>query len=144
MSPRAWWALTPPSHPCRQALRLLRRLFSSARSDPREPLPVRKRDALCCPDFPLLCLVSGRTQAEQRQAGSLIFLFSYSFDLFIVFMFNPLFSSRCLFFFFPDVPIVVLFRKHVLRNIMLCGAKVRKKYDTPILDICFFFQACEA
>ena len=65
MSPRAWWALTPPSHPCRQALQLLRRLFSSARSDPREPLPVRKRNALCCPDFPLASV------GGQRQAGSL-------------------------------------------------------------------------
>ena len=45
----AWWALTPPSHPhpCGQ-------LFSSALADPCGPLPVRKQDALCCPDFPLL------------------------------------------------------------------------------------------
>lgn len=44
-----------------------RRLFSSALTDPCGPLPVRKRDALRCPDFPLLLL-------EQRQAGSLNYL----------------------------------------------------------------------
>ena len=33
-----------------------RRLFSSAPTDPCEPLPVRKRSALCCPDFPLTSL----------------------------------------------------------------------------------------
>lgn len=40
--------LTPPSHPYRQG----RRLFSSASTDPRESLSVRKRDVLRCPDFP--------------------------------------------------------------------------------------------
>ena len=30
-----------------------RRLFSSTRISPRGLLPVRKRNALCCPDFPL-------------------------------------------------------------------------------------------
>lgn len=33
-----------------------RRLFSSTFAGSREPLPVRKRDALCCPDFPLVPL----------------------------------------------------------------------------------------
>lgn len=33
---------------------LRRRLFSSAFTDPCESLSVRKRDALCCPDFPLV------------------------------------------------------------------------------------------
>ena len=48
MSPCAWWALTPPSHPYPYG-----RLFSSASTSPRGLLPVRKRIALCCPDFPL-------------------------------------------------------------------------------------------
>lgn len=41
------------------------RLFSSALSDPRESLLVRKRDVLRCPDFPLA--ING-----QRQAGLLL------------------------------------------------------------------------
>ena len=44
-----WWALTPPSHPYPCG-----RLFSSALLHPRERLSVRKWNALCCPDFPLL------------------------------------------------------------------------------------------
>ena len=40
----------PPSHPYRPCGR---RFFSSARSNPRGLLPVKKWNALCCPDFPL-------------------------------------------------------------------------------------------
>ena len=47
------------------------RLFSSVLSGPCGPLPVRKRDALCCPDFPLP-LPSLRGGKGQRQAGSLL------------------------------------------------------------------------
>ena len=50
MSPSGRWALTPPSHPYRPCGR---RFFSSARSNPRGLLPVKKWNALCCPDFPL-------------------------------------------------------------------------------------------
>ena len=50
VSPLAWWALAPPSHPYPACAW---RLFSSTSTGPCEPLSVRKRDALCCPDFPL-------------------------------------------------------------------------------------------
>ena len=49
VSPLRWWALTPPSHPY---LLVSRRLFSSTLLCPRGRLPVKKWNALCCPDFP--------------------------------------------------------------------------------------------
>ena len=60
MSPHDRWALTPPSHPylwcyhptSRRRQDAPRRLFSSARLNPHELLPIKKRSALCCPDFP--------------------------------------------------------------------------------------------
>lgn len=50
MSPPAWWALAPPSHPYHPCGW---RLFSSTCPDPCGPLLIRKRDVLRCPDFPL-------------------------------------------------------------------------------------------
>ena len=53
LSPDAWWALTPPSHPYHTRARSAHgRLFSSALISPRGLLPIKKRTALCCPDFP--------------------------------------------------------------------------------------------
>lgn len=59
MSPHGWWALTPPSHPYLLSFqgrsrgeKTRRRFFSSALIRPHGRLPVKKRDALCCPDFP--------------------------------------------------------------------------------------------
>lgn len=49
MSPCGWWALTPPSHPYQPESW---RFFSSALINPRGLLPIKKRNALCCPDFP--------------------------------------------------------------------------------------------
>ena len=61
MSPCGWWALTPPSHPyLATTLDLFnlivetKRLFSSALLHLHRCLSVKKEDALCCPDFPLL------------------------------------------------------------------------------------------
>jgi len=62
VSPLAWWALTPPSHPY---LPEGRRLFSSALLNPRGLLPVKKWNALCCPDFP------HTPQGRKRQADQL-------------------------------------------------------------------------
>ena len=52
------------SYPTFSPLPVVWRLFSSALSDPHESLPVRKRNALCCPDFPL-------ASKDQRQAEPL-------------------------------------------------------------------------
>ena len=49
MSPCAWWALTPPSHPYKPCGL---RLFSSTLIHPCGRLPIKKQNALCCPDFP--------------------------------------------------------------------------------------------
>ncbi len=46
-----------------------RRLFSSALANPREFLPVKKRSALCCPDFPLA------PQGRKRQTARLVSIF---------------------------------------------------------------------
>lgn len=69
--PRSRWSLTPPSHPYH-----LHRGFGGyfllhyTRSYPR--LPVRKHDALCCPDFPPL-------QNELRRQTVPLFLYFYLF-----------------------------------------------------------------
>lgn len=46
-----------------------RRLFSSALLSSRELLPIKKRNALCCPDFPP---ASYRMHATGRPAGSIL------------------------------------------------------------------------
>ena len=70
MSPHDWWALTPPSHPylwnCHLEIQdAPRRLFSSARLNPHGLLPIKKRSALCCPDFPPAPLT-----LHERQRGT--------------------------------------------------------------------------
>ena len=54
-SPYVWWALASPSHPYPSPSwgEELGRLFSSTLTKSHDLLPVRKRDVLCCPDFPL-------------------------------------------------------------------------------------------
>src|SRR5207253_11393933 len=54
VSPRRWWALTPPSHPYRRRLRRSRRRRSVFCATVRRlsPPPSRERPALRCPDFP--------------------------------------------------------------------------------------------
>ena len=44
------------------------RFFSSTSTDPRGPLSVRKRDALCCPDFPLALRACTQGPAADRPA----------------------------------------------------------------------------
>ena len=44
------------------------RFFSSTSTDPRGPLSVRKRDALCCPDFPLALWACTQGPAADRPA----------------------------------------------------------------------------
>lgn len=52
--PQAGWALTPPFHPYFKRKRIfVKRFFSVTLLCPHEHLPVKKHDALCCPDFPL-------------------------------------------------------------------------------------------
>ena len=48
------------------------RLFSSTSTDPCEPLSVRKRGTLCCPDFPLAQICLGDIWASGRPACCLI------------------------------------------------------------------------
>ena len=64
--PEVSWALTPRFHPCPKNRSLQGGLFSVALSVngwlPFRPLPVRKQDALCCPDFP------HSTEAERDKA----------------------------------------------------------------------------
>src|SRR5437868_8469745 len=54
VSPRRWWALTPPFHPYRRRLRRTRRRRSAFCATVRRlsPPPSRERPALRCPDFP--------------------------------------------------------------------------------------------
>ena len=67
VSPLIWWALAPPSHPYPHRGG---RFFSSALTDPCGPLSVRKRDALCCPDFPLPCLRKDRSATSRFTASA--------------------------------------------------------------------------
>ena len=46
------------------------RFFSSARIHPRERLPIKKRTALCCPDFPLTPLRCERRTVQLRPIES--------------------------------------------------------------------------
>src|SRR5437773_7544163 len=54
VSPRRWWALTPPFHPYRRRLRRTRRRRFAFCATVRRlsPPPSRERPALRCPDFP--------------------------------------------------------------------------------------------
>lgn len=75
VSPRSRWSLTPPSHPYRLCRR---RLFSSALVHPCGRLLIRKRDALCCPDFPLApCSMqaTGRPAVSLQCKGTVFSLF---------------------------------------------------------------------
>ena len=62
VSPRRWWALTPPFHPYRRRLRRTRRRrFAFCATFRRlSPPPSRERPALWCPDFPRRPACAGR------------------------------------------------------------------------------------
>ena len=81
MSPCGWWALTPPSHPYLLCVKSIdahacsRRLFSSTLAGSREPLLIKKRSALCCPDFPLALHERKRQTVLLTFSLSLLYVF---------------------------------------------------------------------
>src|SRR6266508_483055 len=71
VSPRRWWALTPPFHPYRRRLRRTRRRRFAFCATVRRlsPPPSRERPALRCPDFPRHLR---RDAAVTRPAGQIL------------------------------------------------------------------------
>lgn len=73
------WAFTSPFHPYHQT-HGMRRFFSVTLLHPREWLPVKKYDALCCPDFPPTAIIPWAT----RHATAIFFLKFFCKDSAIV------------------------------------------------------------
>ena len=93
VSPLAWWALAPPSHPYPARAG---RLFSSTSTVPRGSLSVRKRDALCCPDFPLALHARGVWASGRPACCPVICLQRYKEKPFIPLMYREKFIPRIL------------------------------------------------
>lgn len=84
MSPCARWALTPPSHPY-PLPEEKRRSFSSALVQPHGQLPVKKRNALRCPDFPPAPHIERTRQAVRLHFSLYIFsLWMQNYEIVVI------------------------------------------------------------